>query len=209
MAGHVRAADRETAARLEPFGLQAGKGRAVEEKIVDDRGAQHRSSVEETILEADVARNAATFEVQFSDHASAADSQPLLVQAGAFVTTKNEEANELGANDSRRIVPLRAQAIAQPFEISRPQFRKHLGLGWIERLKIGEAGRDRNDKSNLRSGFVHAPCIRLAWPRLRIVSAIRARPPQSPQLELAGPSIIGISSNRGWSFIPASSIIDL
>src|ERR671910_2298417 len=119
--GHVRAADRETAARLEPFGLQAGKGRAVQEKIVDDRGAQHRSSVEETILEADVARDAATFKVQFSDHASAADSQPLLVQAGAFVATKNEEANELGANDSRRIIPLRAQAIAQPFEISRPQ----------------------------------------------------------------------------------------
>ena len=122
--------------------------------------------------------NPATLKVKYAGHHGAAEPQPLLLQSKVTAAAKDEKAQKSRAHGSRRIVPLRAQAVANSVEVSRPQTRHDLGLGCLERLEIGQAAQYHNGRSGFRSVLAHALGVHWASAADSLVarSCLRHRP---------------------------------
>jgi hypothetical protein len=73
------------------------------------------------------------------------------VHRQVVAAAKDEKAQKLCAHGSRRIVPHRAQAVADSTKVSRPKTRGQLGFGGAERLEIGEAANDGTARSSFRN----------------------------------------------------------
>ena len=139
--------ERNPAARFQPVGLEAGKRGAVEEEVVDHRIAQHRHGIEAAVLEADVARDAGTLEIEHAGNPAAGDAHALFMRPVPFVAAQDEEAQERRADQPCRIVRLRTKPVAQPVELAHAEvgedalLRRGERLQRIERATNGPAGR--------------------------------------------------------------------